>query len=173
MQTLYISRRPCLANNCKHCDKMESKEKVTILECPCVCTKPQNVVTTADTNVVNSLGYSNIREVQLQDPDMQPILEWKEKSEDRPNWQSVSSYSPTTKHYWSQWKSLQVTNGVLYRMWETPARDRVIPQMVLPKKMRSFCSTTQQPHCWPPRSKQDFGSDQAKILLASLSPRCK
>ncbi len=39
------------------------------------------------------------------------------------------------KMYWAQWDSLQIQDGVLYRVWETPA-DQSILQLVLPKKLR-------------------------------------
>lgn len=128
-----LSRRPCLAHHCKHCDKMESRDRVVTLECACAHTSLQenigpsvfavDIIPSTDTATTDLNEHLDIREAQLQDPDMQPITEWKEKSEERPSWHTVSSSSPTTKHYWSQWKSLQITDGVLYRMWKTPVGD--------------------------------------------------
>ena len=44
-----------------------------------------------------------------------------------------------------QWESLEVKDGVLYRLWKTPAGDKVVKQLILPKKLRP--SVLQQLHC--------------------------
>ena len=48
----------------------------------------------------------------------------------------MAPYSEETKIYWSQWDSLCVQGGVLFRMWESPAGDKQIMQLLLPKKLR-------------------------------------
>ena len=65
------------------------------------------------------------------------MLQWKEEGETQPPWQVVAPYSETTKAYWSQWESLLLESGVLYRLWETPAGERSIKQLVVPKEMRA------------------------------------
>ena len=37
---------------------------------------------------------------------------------------------------WAQWDSLRLMGGVLYRLWESPAGDRVVWQIVVPKKLQ-------------------------------------
>ena len=49
---------------------------------------------------------------QLRDPDIAPIIEWKEKGS-RPSGQEVAASSPTTKHYWLTSGLLSLEDGVL------------------------------------------------------------
>ena len=58
------------------------------------------------------------------------------ESETWPPWQTVAPYNGITKAYWSQWDSLQLVNGVLFQSWETPAGDKVIRQLVLPRDLQ-------------------------------------
>lgn len=48
----------------------------------------------------------------------------------------MSLFDEETKAYWAQWQSLQICNGVLYRVWESPAGDSTCKQLVLPKSLR-------------------------------------
>ena len=57
---------------------------------------------------------TEIRAKQLRDPDITPIIEWKEKGP-RPSGQEVAASSPTTKHYWLTWGLLSLEDGVLLR----------------------------------------------------------
>ena len=41
-----------------------------------------------------------------------------------------------TKAYWAQWSSLQLVDGVLYRLWETPEGDNVVKQLIVPKAIQ-------------------------------------
>ena len=36
----------------------------------------------------------------------------------------AAPYSEVTKTYWVQWESFELKDGVLYRLWETPAGDK-------------------------------------------------
>ena len=80
--------------------------------------------------------YTDLRKAQEQDSDIEPILRWKRESENRPDWETVAPHSPATKLYWAQWRSLHLREGVLHRIWETPAGDGVVWQLLLPKPMR-------------------------------------
>ncbi|GFT33655.1 retrovirus-related Pol polyprotein from transposon 412 [Trichonephila clavipes] len=51
----------------------------------------------------------------MADPDIKPLIEFMESSSNKPSWQDISAYSPTTKQYWALWNSLHLRNGVLYR----------------------------------------------------------
>ena len=54
-----------------------------------------------------------LRQKQLEDPDIAPIIKWKEK-EERPFAMEVSASSPATWHYWLYWKTIFLEDGVLY-----------------------------------------------------------
>ena len=134
-----LSRRPCLFNHCKHCDRLDSREEMATSQNGLQLQESIPVRATDEVPAVSVLDvgqYTELRDAQLKDPDIRPILEWKEKSANRPGWQQVAPFSPVTKLYWLQWKSLDLRDGVLYRLWETPAGDRVISQLVLPKVLR-------------------------------------
>ncbi|GFX05702.1 retrovirus-related Pol polyprotein from transposon 412 [Trichonephila clavipes] len=42
----------------------------------------------------------------MADPEIKPIIEFKELSDEKPNWQDIASFYPTTKSYWALWDSL-------------------------------------------------------------------
>lgn len=99
-----LSRRPCNIE-CKHCIKAENKNGVVD---------------------VRWLGISSderwsptqIQRDQELDPDLKSIIEAK-KNERRPSKQEIASKSPVEKAYWTQWNSLKLNSGCLYRTWES------------------------------------------------------
>ncbi|GBN93550.1 hypothetical protein AVEN_203967-1 [Araneus ventricosus] len=57
-------------------------------------------------------GYvSGIQKVQLEDPDIRPILKKKLKSADRLSRQEIAPERPATKRYWALWDSLPVSSS--------------------------------------------------------------
>ena len=82
------------------------------------------------------LGVEELQAAQEHDRDLKPVMQWMKESETRPPWQTVAPYNGITKAYWSQWDSLQLVNGVLFQSWETPAGDKVIRQLVLPRDLQ-------------------------------------
>ncbi|GBN56996.1 Transposon Ty3-I Gag-Pol polyprotein [Araneus ventricosus] len=101
-----LSRRPC-KESCKHCTNAEKKfgmeTDISV-----------KVLTTED-----PWSSSEVQKTELEDPAINPILEKKLNSEDRPSWQEVAPESPATKRYWALWDSLNLKDGVLYREWES------------------------------------------------------
>ena len=77
-----------------------------------------------------------MRQAQRRDDTLRPVIEWLEASADRPSWEEVAPGGDYTKAYWAQWDSLQLVDGVLYRLWETPCGDAVLKQLVVPKSLR-------------------------------------
>ena len=59
-------------------------------------------------------SQEELREAQMRDTDIQRVLWWKE-GETRPTWQMTAPHSEATKSYWSQWESLLLEEGVLYK----------------------------------------------------------
>ena len=128
-----LSRRPCLQDACRHCDRLESLEQSSSSTDVLVANAPQVAAI--------SLGHESrspedIRAEQLQDEDIQPVIKWMEENCEKPTWEVIAPHSQTTKVYCAQWQSLKLSNGVLYRMWETPSGDATILQLVLPKSLR-------------------------------------
>ncbi|GFW77832.1 hypothetical protein TNCV_3404071 [Trichonephila clavipes] len=90
-------------------------------------------VSTPSTSALDPWTDENIRKDQLADPEIKPILEFKESSDEKPSWQDIAPFHPTTKRYWALWNSLHLKNGVLYRKWESDDGKTFRWQLKLPK----------------------------------------
>ncbi|UYV65106.1 K02A2.6-like [Cordylochernes scorpioides] len=111
-----LSRRPC--GDCKHCEKIDEHE-----------------LTSRRTTMVPSDDWTSesCRTIQQRDPNVGPILEWKERGNERPSWEIISDKSPELKTLWSQWDSLSIENGLLKRIWECADGKSKTMQLVVPK----------------------------------------
>ncbi|GFU49129.1 uncharacterized protein TNCV_573681 [Trichonephila clavipes] len=76
-------------------------------------------VTTPSTSALDPWSDENVEKDKLADPEIKPIIEFKESSDEKPSWQDITPFHPTTKRYWELWDSLHLRNGVLYRKWES------------------------------------------------------
>ncbi|GFV18917.1 retrovirus-related Pol polyprotein from transposon 412 [Trichonephila clavipes] len=101
-----LSRRPC-PENCRHCSRVEIKYDYAIRQ-----------ITTSTATPPDPWSDEKVREDQMADPDIKPLIEFMESSSNKPSWQDISAYSPTTKQYWAHWNSLHLRNGVLYRKFD-------------------------------------------------------
>ncbi|GFX28125.1 hypothetical protein TNCV_424521 [Trichonephila clavipes] len=119
-----LSRRPCI-DSCKHCSRIEKEFGVL----------DQTVrhVTTPSTSALDPWTDESIRKDQLADPEIKPILKFKESSDEKPSWQDIAPFHPTTKRYWALWDSLHLRNGVVYRKWESDDGKTFRGQLILPK----------------------------------------
>ncbi|GFW31092.1 retrovirus-related Pol polyprotein from transposon 412 [Trichonephila clavipes] len=102
-----LSRRPC-PENCRHCSRVETKYDYAIRQ-----------ITTSTATPPDPWSDEKVREDQMADPDIKTLIEFMESSGNKPSWQDISAYSPTTKQYWALWNSLHLRNGVLYRKFES------------------------------------------------------
>ena len=59
---------------------------------------------------------ANIRQKQIEDPNIGPILIAKEEN-NRPTWQNISTKSSVLKTLWRQWDRLCIISGILYLEW--------------------------------------------------------
>ncbi|GFW54026.1 retrovirus-related Pol polyprotein from transposon 412 [Trichonephila clavipes] len=119
-----LSRRPCL-DSCKHCSRIEKKFGVI--------DQTVRQVTTPSTSALDPWTDENVRKDQLADPEIKPILEFKELSDEKTSWQDITPFHPTTKRYWALWDSLHLRNGVLYRKCESDDGKTFRWQLILPK----------------------------------------
>ncbi|GFT84710.1 gag-pol [Trichonephila clavipes] len=76
-------------------------------------------VTTPSTSALDPWSDESVRKDQLADPEIKPIIEFKELSDEKPRWRDIAPFHPTTKRHWALWDSLHLRNGVLYRKWES------------------------------------------------------
>ncbi|UYV79070.1 hypothetical protein LAZ67_17000994, partial [Cordylochernes scorpioides] len=111
-----LSRGPC--GDCRHCEKIDEHE-----------------VTSRRTTMVPSDDWTSesCRTIQQRDPNVGPILEWKERGNERPSWEMISDKSPELKTLWSQWDSLSIEGGLLKRIWESADGKSKTMKLVVPK----------------------------------------
>ena len=84
-----------------------------------------------------ALGWTNnsLRQAQLADPNIGPALAWVELNQ-RPTWLEVESKSPMLRALWTQFDSLRVFDGILYRSFYDSNGLVVHHQLVLPHELR-------------------------------------
>ncbi|GFX27884.1 hypothetical protein TNCV_3083071 [Trichonephila clavipes] len=119
-----LSRRPC-PESCKYCSRIEKNFGVIV---PIV-----RQVTTPSTLALDPWSDESVRKDQLAVPEIKPIIEFKESSDEKPSWQDIAPFHPTTKHYWALWDSLHFRDIVLYRKWESDDGKTFRWQLILPK----------------------------------------
>ena len=122
-----LSRRPCLPDSCKHCDRLEEKEPSD---------KVPLSIRRATQQLAPVWSVADIQEAQREDSSIGPVVKWLTNSQDRPAKSDVAPFSDATKLYWAQWASLRLKDGLVYCLWETSAGDSSMWQLLLPKKLR-------------------------------------
>ena len=136
-----LSRRPCLEEMCRHCEWLECKQGNLESHCNTQVGHNTTPVQEQELNsrqvVSESLDSIHSKQEWLQaqkdDSDIEPIINWMNESPERPQWEVVAPYSPVTKMYWAQWKSLRIRDDLLYRLWESHSGDQCLWQLVLSK----------------------------------------
>ena len=132
-----LSRRPCAADGCHHCERRESRE----LE---LCEEEQQQqqlkavrrAEVVDCRELQMVSVGEWRQQQELDPDLHPVHQWVE-SQQRPPWEEVARLSQATKGLWSKFNSLRLIDGVLQRAWKEPATGEERWQLVVPKGLRT------------------------------------
>ena len=77
-----------------------------------------------------------VRELQLQDPSIGPLLLAKE-SENKPLAKELVTASPASRHYWLLWDQLEVRNGVLFKRFYCKAGLEDNLQLIVPMQLRN------------------------------------
>ncbi|KAJ8957649.1 hypothetical protein NQ318_017541 [Aromia moschata] len=119
-----LSRRPCLEQKCRYCQKIETKES-SYEAC-------NQLLMATTVQVEDGWSSEELKKSQKKDNDLKLIRSWV-KNGVRPTWQEVSRYGTTIKGYWAQWNSLCLRDDLLHRKWESPDGVSVVYQLVLPK----------------------------------------
>ncbi|GFT96446.1 retrovirus-related Pol polyprotein from transposon 412 [Trichonephila clavipes] len=121
------SKRLCSESSKNLSNILRVEKKFDVID-PVVCQ-----VSTLSTSVLDPCSDQSVRKDQLADPKITPILEFKESSDEKPSWQDIAPFHPTTKRYWALWDFLHLRNGVLYRKWESKDGKTFRWQLILPK----------------------------------------
>ena len=74
--------------------------------------------------------FSELRQKQLKDPDIGPVLKWK-AAQKWPPWTEVCYTSPATQHYW-----LHITDRVLFRKFTKWDGTGYYVQFLVPQSMK-------------------------------------
>ncbi|KAJ8954602.1 hypothetical protein NQ318_003134 [Aromia moschata] len=119
-----LSRRPCLEQKCRYCQKIETKEYSN--------STTNELLMATTVQVEDEWSSEELKKSQKKDSDLKLIRNWL-KNGVRPTWQEVSRYGTTIKGYWAQWSSLCLRDGLLHRKWESPDGVSAVYQLVLPK----------------------------------------
>ena len=85
----------------------------------------------------------NLATAQREDPDLKPLIHWKETGPKRPAWKDIATTSPLTKSYWEDWDALELTGGLLCRRWEEADGRRhrrlpIVPKTLQKEVLRQF-----------------------------------
>ncbi|GFT37353.1 retrovirus-related Pol polyprotein from transposon 412 [Trichonephila clavipes] len=118
------SRKPCPENS-KYCSRVG--KKFSVID-PIV-----HQVTTSSTLALDPWIDESFGNDQLADPEIKPVIEFKESSDEKPRWQDIATFHRTTKRYWALWDSLHLRNDVLYRKWESDDGKTFRWQLILSK----------------------------------------
>ena len=78
---------------------------------------------------------TELKEKQLQDPDIAPIIKWQEEGK-RPFGPMVAVTSPATHHYWLYWDNLCLLDGVLFRKFEKRDGSDTLLQLIVPRTIQ-------------------------------------
>lgn len=78
---------------------------------------------------------SDIRQLQLSDENIGPIMTAKETDNVKPVWERISK-GAQLKTLWSQWDRLELCGGILYRKWESDVNRDSKLQLILPRDKR-------------------------------------
>ncbi len=80
---------------------------------------------------------TEIRQQQLQDRDIGPIMVEHIEGNARPGWSAISHLTSAAKTLWRQWDRLEVHNGMLYRRWISDTGDPDKLQLLVPTSRKS------------------------------------
>ena len=83
-------------------------------------------------------GFSRkeLENLQRNDPDIGPIYVWKE-NDNKPCFNELSSRSPATRHYWHQWDSIEIKDGLLFRTFCTKDGIGNYTQFIVPFNLKN------------------------------------
>ncbi|GFV84501.1 uncharacterized protein TNCV_2481151 [Trichonephila clavipes] len=74
-------------------------------------------VTTPSTSELDPWSDDSVRKEQLADPEIKPIVEFKESSDEKHSWQDIAPFHPKTKRYRALWDSLHLRNVAAVAEW--------------------------------------------------------
>ena len=124
-----LSRRPCSADECSHCERVEANQvshegsfcgAITWSSGRQQQHHPtgHNSTTSESRYLVGRVDEGGLTKGATFRLHLSHVIRWLESGEERSPWEQVSSLSPEVKVYWAQFKRLVLSDGILYRNWE-------------------------------------------------------
>ena len=86
--------------------------------------------------LLNGWTHSDIRQSQMEDADIGPILALLEEKKPRPKWTAIANQSSLFKTLWRNWDRLEVHCTILYRRWSEEDTISDTLQLIVPKSRR-------------------------------------
>ena len=115
-----LSRMPC-----RQCGR-ESEEELPA---------PDIQLTVGAIQSLGARSPEHLRDAQLADPIIRPVLQAKEE-EDSPDAEATRSYPPATRRLLQQWSQLRIKDKVLWRLFESEDGSSQHLQLVVPTSLR-------------------------------------
>ena len=88
-------------------------------------------------NWLGSWTIDELKQWQDEDSAIKTVKSWREKGSTCPKWTNITHEDGEVKALWSQWESLEIRKGILYRKFYTETKEEsgVIYQYVAPKRV--------------------------------------
>jgi len=83
----------------------------------------------------NGYSHKELHSIQKEDPDIGPIFKWKECGS-RPDRVELVEASPTLRHYWYLWDSLEITDELLFKKFHRKDGVESYNQFIVPFRLR-------------------------------------
>ena len=103
--------------------------------------------TLRDNNPVD-LSHEVLRREQRLDSVLKVIIDWMEKSSEAPKWDEIAMENVEVQNLWSQWATLEMKDGVLYRKMMKPDNTVNYFQLIVPRRLRQtiICQVHEMGH---------------------------
>ena len=82
------------------------------------------------------MSENDIECAQRDDKHLEIIINYMENSDQKPAWHNICSENVVVKALCSQWKRLQLREGILFRRWEDDTGKRISWQLVVPDRYK-------------------------------------
>ena len=112
--------------------ELTGEPSILVDETPVICSVRK--VAVEQTLELDAYTKEDLRTAQLADPDLEPLLIWKDGGVE-PDEEELALHSSVTKKLWVLRRQLCVTNGVLYYLWEEE-EERTKKKLIVPDSLR-------------------------------------
>jgi len=87
------------------------------------------------------LSSDRVRDEQRKDPVISEVIVWMERSAQQPAWSDIAMCHVEIQHLWSNWATLELKNGILYRQIQDADGAVDHYQLIVPSSLRTSVLT--------------------------------